>query len=176
MEKKILTLVKKTTEELLSHLKVKAKVKVEADEQEVVHVSLETEETGILIGYHGETLSAFQLILGLIIYKKLGYWVRIVVNVGDYRERRAEVLKQMAEKTAERVKQTGEPVALPFLNSGERRIIHITLQNNPDVFTESEGEGENRRVIIKPKTQEKPPSVKPLPVKHEKREEKEEKE
>jgi len=158
MERKKLTLVKKTTEELLDYLKVKAKVKVKTDEQEVVHVSLETEETGILIGYHGETLSAFQLILGLIVYKKLGSWVRIVVNVGDYRERREETLKQMALRAAERVRQTGEAVSLPFLNTGERRIIHLTLQDNPEVFTESEGEGENRRLIIKPrKTMNKSP-------------------
>jgi len=180
MEKKTLTIVKKTTEELLKHLQVKVKVKAEVDEANVVHVSLETEETGILIGYHGETLSSLQLILGLIIYKKLGRWVRIVVNVGDYRERRAEILKQMALKTAERVKTTGEPASLPFLNSGERRIIHLTLQDDLEIYTESEGEGENRRVIIKPRIQEKPASA-DLPAgkagatagKQEKKEEKE---
>lgn len=155
MERKTLTLVKKTTEDLLEHLKIKAKVRVEVDEQNVVHISLETEETGILIGYHGETLSAFQLILGLIIYKKLGKWIRVVVNVGDYRQKREEVLKRIALKTAEKVRQTNEAIILPFLNSGERRIIHLTLKDDPDVYTESEGEGENRRLIIKPKMKEK---------------------
>lgn len=160
MAKKTLKLIKETSEELLKRLKIKAKVKVEEDEGEVVHVSLETEETGILIGYHGETLSALQLILGLIIYKKQGSWTRIVLNVGDYRERREETLKQMALRAAERVRQTGEAVSLPFLNAGERRIIHLILEDSLEVSTESEGEGENRKLIIKPKIQGEPASTK----------------
>jgi len=155
MEEKKLKIIKKITEELLDHLEIKAKIKVETDNKEIVHVSLETEEAGILIGYHGETLSSLQLILGLMVYRKIGSWVKIVVNIGDYRERREETLRHLAQSTAERVKETGESVSLSFLNSGERRIIHLFLQDNPDVITESEGEGENRRLIIKPKSQEK---------------------
>lgn len=161
MEKKTLTIIKKTTEELLEHLKIKAKVNIETTDTDVVNVSLDTEETGILIGYHGETLSALQLILGLIVYKKLGNWVRIVVNVGDYRQKREEVLKRMALRAAEKVRQTNEAVILPFLNAGERRIIHLTLKENSDVYTESEGEGENRRLIIKPKKKENTSLTKP---------------
>ena len=151
MEEKTLKQIQKITEELLEKLQVKSNLKVEVDETETVHINIETEETGILIGYHGETLSAFQLILGLMIYKKLGSWTKIVVNVGDYRERRQEVLFQMAQNAVDRVKTTNESVILPYLNSGERRIIHIYLQENPDVITESEGEGENRRLVIKKK-------------------------
>lgn len=160
MEKKKLNLIQKKTEELLDHLKIKAKVNLQTDEAEIVHVNIDTEETGILIGYHGETLSALQLILGLMVYRKIGSWVRIVVNVGDYREKQEESLRQMAQKAAERVKTTGEAISLAFLTAGERRIIHLTLQDNPDVLTESEGEAENRRLVIKLKTKEPSPPLK----------------
>lgn len=153
MEEKTLETIKKTTGELLEKLQMPAEVRVEVDETETVHININSEETGILIGYHGETLSAFQLILGLMIYKKQASWIKIVVNVGDYRERRQEVLFQMAQNAVDRVKSTGESVILPYLNSGERRIIHIYLQENTEVLTESEGEGENRRLVIKSKAE-----------------------
>lgn len=146
-----LKIITDLTEELLKKIKIEAKVKVEEDKDGVFQIGIDTDDTGILIGYHGETLSALQLILGLMVYKKTDHWVRLVVNVGDYREKRQETLTQMALNSAERVISTGEPVALAYLNAGERRLIHLALQDNPDVFTESEGEADNRRLIIKPK-------------------------
>lgn len=142
--------VKGCAEELLARLEVSAKVKVEQVE-ETYQVNVETEEPGLLIGYHGETLSSFQLILGLIVYRKLGEWARVVVEVGDYRAKREEQLRQMAETYAAQVVSTGQPLTLPYLPPIERRIIHLTLQDNPDVETVSEGEGNQRRVVVKPK-------------------------
>lgn len=142
--------VKQATEELLAQLEVNATVAVELVD-EVYQVKVETEESGLLIGFHGETLSSFQLILGLIVYKKLGSWTRVVVEVGDYRARREEQLRQMAESYAAQVLATGQPVALPPLPPIERRIIHLALQERTDVETASEGEGNLRRVVVKPK-------------------------
>lgn len=145
--------VKETAEELLKLLKVEVKVEVVEDkENEAIRVQIETEEPGILIGHHGETLNALQLILGLIINKKLEEWQRIIVNVGDYREKRAGELKNLALNTAQRVKFSGEPATITNLSSFERRIIHLALADHPDVITESEGEGNYRRLVMKPKS------------------------
>ena len=142
--------VKLAAEELLQKLEINATVGAELVDG-VYQVKVETEESGLLIGFHGETLSSFQLILGLIAYKKLGEWVRVVVEVGDYRARREEQLRQMAESYAAQVLTTGQPIALPPLPPIERRIIHLALQERADVETVSEGEGNFRRVVVKPK-------------------------
>ncbi len=143
--------VKEAAEELLQKLQIDCAVTV-AENEDVYQVNVETEESGLLIGYHGETLSSFQLILGLVVFKKLGEWVRVVVEVGDYRAKREAQLTEMAQSYAAQVLSTGQPMVLPYLPPIERRIIHMALQDRTDVETASEGEGDQRRVIIKPKT------------------------
>lgn len=150
MKKKLKT-IEKTAKELLKHLGVEAETKISEGEEETVHVDLKPPDPGILIGYHGETLSSFQLILSMIAYRKLGEWVKILVDVGDYRQRREEQLRAMALNAAKRVKFSGESYAMPYLTSAERRLFHLSLADHPDVRTESEGEGRNRRIIVKPK-------------------------
>lgn len=117
----------------------------------VFHLDIDCEEPGVLIGHHGETIFSLQLIISLLCYKRLGEWQRILVNVGDWREKRIEALKKMALSATQRVKFSGEEVILPHLNAGERRTIHLYLADHPDVTTESVGEGEERRLVIKPK-------------------------
>lgn len=142
--------VKELAEELLANLQIDSKISV-TETDGVFNVNIETPESGLLIGFHGETLSSFQLILGLIAYKKLGQWTKIVVEVGDYRAKREEQLTAQALAYAEQVLSSGQPVTLPPLPPSERRIIHLALQDNPKLETLSEGEGNQRRVIIKPK-------------------------
>lgn len=142
--------VKTTAEELLQQLQVEAAVTVTLAE-DTYQVTVQTPESGLLIGFHGETLSSFQLILGLMVYKKLGAWVRVVVEVGDYRAKREVQLREMAESYAAQVVASGQPMTLPYLPPIERRIIHLALQDRADVETESIGEGNQRRVVIKPK-------------------------
>lgn len=142
--------VKELAEELLANLQIDSKVAV-TETDGVFNVNIETPESGLLIGFHGEALSSFQLILGLMVYKKLGQWTKIVVEVGDYRAKREEQLTAQALAYAEQVLSSGQPITLPPLPPSERRIIHLVLQDNPKLETLSEGEGNQRRVIIKPK-------------------------
>lgn len=142
--------VEKLAKGLIKHLGVKAKSEVSEDEEGAVHVQLETDDPGMLIGYHGETLASFQLILAMMVYRKTDEWTRILVNVGDYRERRKESLERMALSAAQKVKFSGEEYALPSMTPAERRIIHLSLADDSEITTESEGEGYNRRVVIKP--------------------------
>jgi spoIIIJ-associated protein len=144
-------IIKEVTEELLKKLEVSGAVSVDTDESGAFRVHIETEETGLLIGFHGRTLESFQMILGMIAAKKLGKWERVYVNVGDYREKREEALMYMAQRAAERALASGRPVELTHLSASERRVIHLTLSGDERVQSESEGEGSERKLIISPK-------------------------
>ena len=150
MEKKI----EKLVSELLDKLEIKpetlAIVPLEGGGYQL-NLQLLPQEAGILIGYHGDTIASLQLMLNLLLYKQHGEWAKLVVNVGDYREKRLEVLKKMALDTAHRVKFSSQPVALFNLNPYERRLIHEFLSTDSAVSTESEGEGRDRHLIVKPK-------------------------
>jgi len=144
--------VEKEVKKLLGLMKVKVGVEVGEDkENEAIAVQLTTEEPGILIGFHGETLAAFQLLLSLIVNKKFDQWTRILVNVNDYRQKREESLRMVALNAAQKVKFSNEAVVLTNLSPAERRIVHLTLADHPDVESVSEGQGNERRLVIKPK-------------------------
>lgn len=138
-------------QELLDKVQIPGHVSVvEADD--TLQFQIDTDEPGILIGFHGETLSAVEKILGLIVEKQIGVWKRVTVNVGDYRERREETLKNMALSAAQRVKFSGGEWIMPILSASERRLVHMALTDHPDVVTESVGEGSSRRLVIKPRS------------------------
>src|SRR3989338_7798059 len=143
--------VKQTAEELLQNLEIEGVVSVAMDETGAYRVHIETEETGLLIGYHGRTLESFQIILGIMVSKKLDTWVKVYVNVGDYREKREETLMLMAQRAAERAITMGRPVELGSLSASERRVIHLTLSGDERVETESIGDGSQRTLLVKPK-------------------------
>lgn len=144
--------IKTVAEELLAKLLIESTVEVVDQGENLYQVVVETPESGLLIGYHGESLQSFQIILGQLVFAKLGEWVRIVVEVGDYRAKREEQLISMANSWAAQAVSTGVPVYVPFLPPGERRIVHIALQERTDVETFSEGEGRNRQLVIRAKT------------------------
>ncbi len=143
-------LTKKTIEELLDLLGITdAKVSIEPEDEGVFKIDIDSEHTGVLIGRQGETIVNLQLLLSLIIYKKLGEWQRLVVDVGGWRQQREESLKKLAQNTAQKVKLSGEEVILTRLSPFERRIIHMELSENPDVVTQSQGEGSQRVLVVK---------------------------
>jgi len=142
-----------TSEKLLELMGVAAKVEVKEDsENEALVIDISSEnETGLLIGRHGQTLLSFQSMVGMILKQKLGEWTRVIVNVGDWRQKEEENLKSLATQAAERVKTTGEPQPIYNLTASQRRIIHLNLASDPDISTESQGEGEERYLVIKKK-------------------------
>jgi spoIIIJ-associated protein len=143
--------IKTITEDLLTKLEVAGQVAVDVDETGAFRVHIDTEETGLLIGYHGQTLESFQIILGMIVSKQLGSWQKVYVNVGDYREKREEALMHMAQRAAERALALKRPVEIARLTAAERRVIHLTLSGDERVSTESIGEGIDRKLLVKPK-------------------------
>jgi spoIIIJ-associated protein len=116
-----------------------------------VAFNIEGDDLGILIGRRGQTLSALQYVLRLIIGHQTSNWVPIVIDAEEYKKRRYDALKALALRMADNVKQRGTPFTLEPMPAYERRVIHMALANHSAVFTESVGEGEGRKVIIKPK-------------------------
>lgn len=152
MDKGQLEEIKVETEKLLADLEIKGEASVEYDsDNQVVNLQVESPEAAFLIGFHGETLQALQLILSFLVHRLLGDWVKVSVNVGDYRQRREEQLKRLALSLAQKVKFSGEAQIIPNLSPSERRVVHLALADHPEVTSESEGEGRNRVLTIKPK-------------------------
>ena len=143
--------VQQITEDLLAKLGISGTVSVDIDETDAFRVHIETEETGLLIGFHGKTLESLQIILGIIVSKELAIWSKVYVNVGDYREKREEALMLMAQHAAERALTMGRSVELANLSASERRVVHLTLSGDDRVETESIGEGNSRTLLVKPK-------------------------
>lgn len=103
---------------------------------------------GVLIGKHGQTLDSLQYLTNLVANKYSQERVRFIVDVEDYRERRRETLIRLAQRLADKVKRTGEKVVLEPMNPYERKLIHMTLQNDEKVTTHSEGEEPYRKAVI----------------------------
>ena len=119
--------------------------------QRVNTVDVKGDDLGILIGPRGETLDSLQFISRLMVSHKLHRRVNFIVDVEGFRKRREQALTRLAERMAEKVRQRGEPITLEPMSAYERRIIHVTLRDATDVYTESAGEGKQRRVRIYPK-------------------------
>lgn len=149
--KKNTEILQKIVDELLGLMSVTAKAEVSFDkEQEAFLVNIEAGDmTGLLIGKKGETLTSLQTVLSLMLKQKTGDWMRVIVNVGDWRQKEEDYLKNLAESTAARVKETGEPQNLYNLKPWQRRIIHMYLSEEKGIETESLGEGEERYLIVK---------------------------
>ena len=125
---------------------------IEVRDLEPLTLNVRTPDASDLIGRRGETLRAIQFIVGIMVNKALGQHVRITIDVDGYRARREVLLRDLAVRFASRVIATGAPVQLEAMPPNERRIIHMTLAEHPEVMTESTGEGDARRIVILPRT------------------------
>lgn len=143
-------IVQKVVNELLELLQIEAKTEIEEDvENSSYLVNIHApDEAGLLIGNRGKTMLDLQTIVGMIVKRRTDTWNRIIVNVGDWREKENKKLEELADQAAERAKETGEPQFLYNLNPSQRRIIHVYLSSFKDVETKSEGEGEGRYLIV----------------------------
>ncbi len=141
-------------EKLLGHMGFDVTVSVEASETSRLNVTGEGDERealGALIGRKGERLSALQHIVNLMLSREMGAWTRILVDVEDYRGRRERQLREIADRAAQRVIETGKMLQLEPMPALERRWVHLALRNHPDVATQSIGEEPNRRIIVLPR-------------------------
>lgn len=114
-------------------------------------VEIQGDDLGLLIGPRGETLNSLQYITRLMVGHKLRRRAEFVIDVQGYRQRREQALSRLAERMAKKVSARRRPVSLEPMPPHERRIIHMTLRNAEDVYTQSTGEGRRRKVRILPK-------------------------
>ncbi len=144
-------------EKLLSLMEVDASVRVREPESPgdgsvVVKTVLDIsgDDLGVLIGRRGETLASLQYLVNLIVGRRLKAKAGFGVDVAGYRRRREQSLKSLALHMAERVRTTKQIMTLEPMPPNERRIVHLALAEDSTVITESIGEGENRKVVIRP--------------------------
>jgi spoIIIJ-associated protein len=138
-------------EELLRLMEVPGTVEV-ATGGETARLNVRGSDLGVLIGRRGEKLASLQHIVNLIVAKKEGEYHRIAVDVENYRGRREEQLRDVADRAAKRVLQTGKIIQLEPMPAIERRIVHMALVENGKVRTQSVGVEPNRRIVILPAT------------------------
>ena len=150
IDKEVLKVVADLTKELFELIGLKPEIEIVHDkENEAIMVNLKSDDsTGLIIGRRGETISAIQSVLGMMVRQKAGGWVRIMLNIGDWREKQEEQLKELATSAAQRARETGEAQMLYNLSASQRRVIHMTLSEEKDIKTESEGEGRDRHLVI----------------------------
>jgi spoIIIJ-associated protein len=140
-------IVAEILENLLGLLGVAGKVEVLSDEIPLA-LDIEGDDLGILIGRRGQTLACLEYITKLIVAGRLKTWLPLTVDVAGYKERRRDSLQRLALYLAEQVKSRRRPITMEPMPADERRIVHLTLADNPDVTTHSMGEGESRKVVI----------------------------
>lgn len=139
---------------LLDHMGLKARVTLEPVEdasEETIGLNISGSEMGMLIGRQGETLRDLQFVTALMVSRHSQHWPNLVVDVEHYKARRRKALTDLARRMAERVRTSGQPLSLEPMPPGERRIVHIALKDDPDVYTESTGVEDKRRVVILPR-------------------------
>lgn len=158
-QKDVFEEAKKVLEDLLDLMELNANVRLsdeftvtdENGELVSVGLNIEGEDLGILIGRRGLTMVALQYIVRLIMSHKMQVQMPIVLDVEGYKQRRCEGLRALALRLADQVKTRNTAFTMEPMPAFERRIIHVTLADNPDVITESTGIGETRKVTIIPK-------------------------
>jgi spoIIIJ-associated protein len=150
VEEDLVKIAREVLDNLLNLLGVTAEVEVLSD-QIPTTFNIKGDDLGILIGRHGQTIVFLEYIVKLIVAARLKGWQPLFIDIGGYRERRRSSLQQLALHLAEQVKLEHRDITLEPMSASERRIIHLTLADHPEVVTHSIGVGEDRKVVISPK-------------------------
>jgi len=141
--------VQATLEKIVAALGVDATVAVEEDEDSI-RANLDGDELGLAIGRHGQTIDAIQHLTYRVAFRDDEARKRVEVDAAGYRDRRAAVLEEEADRAADEAIRAGEPVELDAMNAVERRVVHEYLRERGDVETYSEGREPDRRLVVAP--------------------------
>ncbi len=153
-------LAKEVVRELLARMGIAAdvvavdnpsSVPLDGEDPPTIFIDVLGRDLGMLIGRRGDNLAQIQYLVNLLVNRRLATYARVVVDVEGYRSRREESLIGLAERVARQVARSRRPIMLEPMPPNERRIVHLTLRANPDVTTESSGEGNLRRLTVQPR-------------------------
>lgn len=152
MDEKTIETISKTIEELLEKMGFTGKVTLsKADEDDGVFCNIETEnDSNFLIGQHGINLQALQHLSRLIVRKHIPEKVRFTLDINNYRKQKNQSVVEFARQSAQLALEQGRAIVMHPMSTYERRIVHMELSKNSDVVTESAGEGEGRKIVVKP--------------------------
>lgn len=125
-------------------------VETSQDDEDAVGIQLVGADAGGLIGHHGQTLDALQRLAEAFATARCEDRRRLTVDINGYRERRRRVIEEVARRAARQVRRLGRAIELDPMPAAERRIVHLALQGEPGVTTESTGEARERRVVVQP--------------------------
>ncbi|MBM01620.1 MAG: hypothetical protein CL762_02740 [Chloroflexi bacterium] len=114
-----------------------------------VYFEIEGDDSGLIIGRKGETLRSLEFLISFIIKRQLDKKVRVILDVEGYQERRRQNITSLAESAAEKVIKSGKPVKMDPMSPFDRRIVHLALEKESKITTESQGSGSRRQVVIK---------------------------
>ena len=153
MEEKIKDTIKKTVEELLEKMGFSAQVIVsDSAEDDGIVCDITTDaDSHFLIGQHGTNLQAVQHLARLIVRKSVPEKIRFILDVNSYKQQRNQSVIEQAQIAANEAVSQHRAVIMKPMSTYERRIVHMELSKNPQISTESVGEGEERKIVVKPK-------------------------
>ncbi|MEW6184270.1 MAG: RNA-binding cell elongation regulator Jag/EloR [Thermodesulfobacteriota bacterium] len=143
----IIAEAKSLTQGLLDRMGLEVSIQVRK-EKESIHILINGDKSGLLIGRRGQTLDALQYLITRMINRKGLGKIRVVLDSGDYRNRRQEYLEDLALKMAAKAKQSGKPVVISPLNAHDRRLVHLILEKDKSIKTISRGEGPLKKIVI----------------------------
>ncbi len=154
------SMAKEVLEEMFERLEVDAEVRLRTNSISGEGLSLDIlgDDSGLLIGRGGTTLTSLQFMVNFILSRRLSEWSPVNIDVEGYRQRRYKYLESLAQRLAKRVRTTGRPYTLDPMPANERRVIHMALSRNSQVTTESTGVGSERRLSIRPVPRGRRPS------------------
>ena len=152
MDEKITTLITKTVLELIEKMGFSGEVKIqETDDIDSITCNITTDiDSNFLIGQHGINLQALQHLARLIVRKNVPEKIRFTLDINNYREQKNQSVMQQARQAAEEAVTLGKSVFMTPMSTYERRLVHLELSKNLNVTTESIGEGEDRKIVVKP--------------------------
>ena len=144
----IISYIKETINEIIKKMNAEANLEVRRREENI-SITIFSDNNAILIGKNGKNVSALQLLIRQIVNSKLNKPLSIIIDVGNYKEKRAKNIEYLAKKVAREAYKTKTEITMDSMNSYERRIVHSALADDKYVYTESTGEEPNRKVVIK---------------------------
>jgi len=144
-----LQVIESTAKELLSRIGLEGNVRVSQNEEGSFAVDVTCPDPQLYIGEKGQTMAEILYVLKALLRKKLGEAVYINLDINDYRKNKEHYVRELARTTADEVSLLKTPRELPPMTPSERRLVHLELQERSDIATESVGEGQERRVVVR---------------------------
>ncbi|MBN2401642.1 MAG: protein jag [Spirochaetes bacterium] len=135
---------------IINKMGIEVKIKDIIEGSNRIYIEMDSGQSGLIIGKQGKTLESLQFLVNLIVSNKTQSDKKIILDIESYREKREKALRRLSKDIAHKVIRTGKPWTLEPMNPFERRLIHLTLQNDSRVSTKSEGEGIYRKVKVSP--------------------------